>query len=47
MSAADWWCMCGERMRYVVGGEWECPRCDHHKKVTPKPKTQTYRPANN
>lgn len=46
MTAAEWWCECGERMRYVVGGAWECPRCDRHHKATPKRKPiETYRPT--
>ena len=37
-----WPCECGEKMRHVGAGEYECPRCDHPRKVTPKRKTETY-----
>jgi len=42
MPEIGWTCdECGERVRYVGGGEYEC-RCDHPRKVTPKRKAEVY-----
>ena len=47
MPQRGWPCECGEQMRDVGGGEYECPRCDHPRKVPPKRQREVYTRADN